>query len=493
MALAEVIRLHARTRPNHAAIVSGDHTISYAALDRMVNGLCFRLAAHGIARGDFAGVALGDNATHLITLLAMARLGAVIVPLDHRWSDGEKLAVASRFAAVRVLVDPDAAAPREAPWLHLPPHWLDETDAVYRDPEVTSESPLLLSLSSGTTGEPKGPLATHRQFESRFMTYWLNLGFTSYERYLSAMPLYFGAGRGFTWSMLFAGATAALFPPPYAPEQLIEYASRMRATAMFLVPTILRRLLEVNHDGLAFPTLQSLVASGSALFPDERRAIKRRLTPHLYEMYSSTEGGAVSVLGPQDVERYPDSVGRPCFRVQVEIVDEEHRPLPVGETGRLRYRSPASAQAYYRGDSSEAFRDGWYYPGDLAAINQDGFVFLKGRIKDMIIRGGVNIFPGDIEQVLMRTGRLREAVVVGMPSRQYGEEIAAFVVAARPSGEAGMAAQPVDETVLLAACRAALAPYKVPTRIVFLDALPKHSGGKVLKAELVKLLAAGAD
>jgi acyl-CoA synthetase (AMP-forming)/AMP-acid ligase II len=478
MALAEVIRLHAATRPSHAAIVSGDRTISYAALDRMVNGLAFRLAAHGMGRGDFAGVALGDNAAHLVTLLAMARVGAVIVPLDHRWSDAEKLTVAARFDARHVLVDPDAAAPREAPWLHLPPDWLDETDAVYRDPEVTYDSPLLLSLSSGTTGEPKGPLATHRQFESRFMTYWLNLGFTSHERYLSAMPLYFGAGRGFTWSMLFAGATAALFPPPYAPEQLIEHANRIGATAMFLVPTILRRLLECPFEGLAFPTLQKLVVSGSALFPEERRAIKQRLTPHLYEMYSSTEGGAVSVLGPDDADRYPASVGRPCFRVQVEIVDGEHRPLPVGEIGRLRYRSPASAQAYHRGDSAEAFRDGWYYPGDVAAINAEGFVFLKGRAKDMIIRGGVNIFPGDIEETLMRSGTVREAAVVGMPSRQYGEEVVAFVVAA----------QPVSEDELKARCRIELAPYKVPARIVFLDALPKHSGGKVLKSELVKLL-----
>ena len=478
MALSDVIRLHARTRPKRDAILSGDRSITYAALDRMVNGLCFRLTDAGIRRGDFAGVALGDNAEHMVTLLAMARVGAVTVPLDHRWSEAEKLSVASRFNATRILVDPDAGVPHGAPWLHLPPEWMAETGDVYADPEVTYESPLLLSLSSGTTGTPKGPLATHRQFENRFMTYWMNLGYNSYDRYVAAMPLYFGAGRGFTWSMLFAGATVSLFPPPYAPEALIEHVGRVRGSAMFLVPTIMRRLMECKFDGLAFPTMKTLVASGSALFAEERRAIKQRLTPNLYEMYASTEGGAVSVLGPDDSDLHPDSVGRPCFRVQLEIVDENHQPLPIGETGRLRYRSPASAQGYYQGDSAEAFRDGWYYPGDLAALNADGFVFLKGRVKDMIIRGGVNIFPGDIEQVLMRTGRVREAAVVGMPSREFGEEVAAFVVAA----------QPVDETALIAACRVELAAYKVPARIFFLDALPKHSGGKVLKGELMKLL-----
>ena len=141
--------------------------------------------------------------------------------------------------------------------------------------------------------------------------------------------------------------------------------------------------------------MQKLISSGSALYPEDRRAIKQKVTPHLYEMYSSTEGGAVSVLGPQDAELYPDSVGRPCFRVQIEIVDQDDRPVPDGETGRLRYRSPASATGLSPGRQQRArSSDGWYYPGDLAALNADGFVFLKGRVKDMIIRGGVNIYPG---------------------------------------------------------------------------------------------------
>ncbi len=230
----------------------------------------------------------------------------------------------------------------------------------------------------------------------------------------------------------------------------------MRGTATFLVPTILRRLVEDQGEGIAFPTMQKLISSGSALYPEDRRAIKQKVTPNLYEMYSSTEGGAVSVLGPQDAELYPDSVGRPCFRVQIEIVDQDDRPVPDGETGRLRYRSPASASGYYRGDSSGAFKDGWYYPGDLAALNTEGFVFLKGRVKDMIIRGGVNIYPNDIEQVLLRSGEVSEAAVVGIPSREMGEEVGAFVVTTRAA----------DEAKLMSICRAELASYKVPKRIL---------------------------
>jgi acyl-CoA synthetase (AMP-forming)/AMP-acid ligase II len=478
MALAEVLRIHARLRPTREAIVDPQRSIDYRTLDAMVNALCFGLTEAGIRRGDFVGVALRDNAEHVVTLMAMARLGAVIVPFDHKWSEGEKLSVAAHFKTATVLVDGDTpVAP--GPWLPVDARWLTPTDRAYRDPAVSPESPLLLSLSSGTTGAPKGPCVSHQQFENRFMVYWINVGFTAYDRFVLATPLYFGAGRGFMWSMLFCGGTVALFPPPYRPLELVEYVAKVGGTATFLVPTILRRLLECEVAGLAFPTIEKLISSGSALYPEERRAIKQKLTPNLFEMYSSTEGGAVSVLGPGDADMHPDSVGRPCFRVQVEIVDGEDRPLPPGETGRLRYRSPASAQSYHAGDDTGVFKDGWYYPGDLAAMNADGFIFLKGRAKDMIIRGGVNVFPGDIEQVLLRSGEVREVAVVGIPSPEMGEDVGAFVVAA----------QPVDEARLISICQAELAPYKVPRRIFFVDSLPRHSGGKVVKSELLRMIA----
>jgi acyl-CoA synthetase (AMP-forming)/AMP-acid ligase II len=477
MALSEVIRIHARLRPTKEAILDQRRSFDYRTLDGIVNSVCFALAEVGVRRGDFVGVGMRDNAEHVIVLLAMARLGAVIVPIDCKWNKNEKLSVASHFNAGKILVDSDEPA-GSGSWLPVKESWFTPTDREYRDPAVTPQSPLLLSLSSGTTGAPKGPCVSHQQFENRFMVYWINVGFTAYDRFVLATPLYFGGGRGFMWSMLFCGGTVAMFPPPYQPQELVDHVAEIGGTATFLVPTILRRLIELDRPGLAFPTMQKLISSGSTLYPEDRRAIKRKLTPNLFEMYSSTEGGAVSVLGPQDADRYPDSVGRPCFRVEVEIVDGEDRPVPLGETGRLRYRSPASAQSYHQGDSTGVFKDGWYYPGDLAAMNAEGFLFLRGRVKDMIIRGGVNIYPGDIEQVLLRSGQVREVAVVGIPSREMGEEVGAFVVAARG----------VDEQKLTAICEAELAHYKVPRRFFLVDALPKHAGGKVVKSELLRMI-----
>jgi acyl-CoA synthetase (AMP-forming)/AMP-acid ligase II len=236
--------------------------------------------------------------------------------------------------------------------------------------------------------------------------------------------------------------------------------------------------LELPEDAVAsFRGLRVLLSSGSALHPDERRQIRERLCPNFCEYYGSTEGGGVSVLTPRDQEIYSDSVGRTIFGVDVEIVDDEHRVLPAGEIGRLRYRGPAVATGFY-GEAEpdpETFRDGWFYPGDLASVNQDGYVFLRGRRKDMIIRGGVNIYPNDVEAALLAHPAVAEAAVTGLPDPEFGEQVAAFIVVRAE----------VSDGELIAWCRARMAAYKTPARILRRPELPRNSGGKVLKAQLV--------
>jgi acyl-CoA synthetase (AMP-forming)/AMP-acid ligase II len=320
-------------------------------------------------------------------------------------------------------------------------------------------------------------MLTHHQFLRRFWTHWINLGLNSHDRYVSATPLYFGGGRTFAMSQLFTGGTVIMFPPPYAPEELVAEIARRRATSVFLVPTLLRRLLELPTDVLApMRTLRQVLSSGSALHSEERRAIRSRLCPGFFEYYASTEGGGVSLLTPEDQEVYEDSVGRPVFAVDVEIVDEAHHPVPAGTVGRLRYRGPGVATGFHGNpeETARAFHDGWFYPGDLAAVDERGYVFLKGRFKDMIIRAGVNIYPTEIEAILLGHAAVTEAAVVGWPSREFGEEIAAFVTVSGPVGESD----------LVGLCRRELAPYKVPRRIFVVDELPKNSLGKILKSAL---------
>jgi acyl-CoA synthetase (AMP-forming)/AMP-acid ligase II len=476
--LADAIRLNGRHHPTKPAIIDGPRTITHAALDRMVDSACRELVRRGVSKGDLIGVALPDKAEHLIMLLALARMGGVILPLDCRWTAEEKTGVADRFEARLVLAWADEPAWHPAQ-MGVDASWFMEDGEPYADPTIDEDTPLLLSLSSGTTGMPKGPRLTQGQFASRFNVYWINLGMSGRDRFVLATPIYFGGGRGFALGILYAGGTTIMFPPPYDPEALVAEVAAREATALFLVPTLLRRLMDTPREGLAFPSLRVLLSSGSALYASEQRAAREKLSPNLYQYYASTEGGGVSVLNPDEFERHPESVGHPCFGVEVEVVDADHKPLPAGETGQLRYRSPSSPTEYYRGDGSAAFRDGWFYPGDLAAFDADGFLHLRGRAKDMIIRGGVNVYPGDVEKILLDIDGVSEAAVVGAPSTEFGEEIVAFVVRSKP----------LEPETLLSACRERLARYKLPKRIFFLETLPKSTVGKVVKPELVKLAA----
>jgi acyl-CoA synthetase (AMP-forming)/AMP-acid ligase II len=255
-----------------------------------------------------------------------------------------------------------------------------------------------------------------------------------------------------------------------------------QATSLFLVPTQLRRLLQLEDAALApLQGLNLLFSSGAPLSPAERVEIRDRLCPHFFEYYASTEGGGVSLLTPDDIATHGQTVGRPVFAVEVEVVDAQDNPLPLGETGLLRYRGPACATAYHRDPeaSAEAFRQGWFYPGDLASLDADGFVTLCGRQKDMIIRAGINIFPSDIEYALNAHPAVAESAALGWPSREFGEEIAAFVVLATAC----------EPEVLLAHARKILPRPKWPRAVFVMDELPRNSGGKVLKRELLQRLA----
>lgn len=477
MTISDMLRQHARQRPNKVALLDPGREVTYAALDRQVDHTAFALSAAGVGYGDLVGVSLSDDIEHLTMLLALGRCGATILPLDPRWPVVEANTVAENFGAKTVLCNQE---PVPSGWLRVGPDWYGASKRPYLEPRVTDETPMVLSLSSGTTGLPKGPRTSHGQFVARFISFWLDMGLNRRDRFVTATPLYFGGGRTFALAMIYAGGTSCLLPPPYKPEELIDFVNRTRSTAMFLVPTQLRRLLEGGYDGFAFPYLRVLISSGSAIYASEQREVRAKLTPNLYQYYSSTEGGACSILPPEDFEGHPDSVGQPCFGVDIEVVDENDLPAATGEPGRLRYRSPASAKSYFLGEDSAAFRDGWFYPGDLGAFDEDGFLYLRGRSKDMIIRGGVNIYPNDIEQILLEAAGVREVAVVGRPSREFGEEVAAFIV-----GEA-------SETELRALCAGRLAPYKVPKSFTFLDALPKTAVGKIAKTELVKLFDSAA-
>jgi len=474
---------HARAYARKPAIVQGDHVVTYGDLDSLVRRTASHLRSLGLGEGDVAGVALRDSVEHLVVLAALARAGIVILPLDWRWTPAEQASVAKHFGAKLVLVEPGRPQPEAQRCVAVDAAWDRAVAAASPARDFPDgDLPLVMSLSSGTTGRPKGPRLRHSQFLARFRVMWLNLGFNSQDRFLSATPLYYGGGRSFALLMLYSGATVFMLPPPHEPADLCAAVARHRISALFLVPTLIRRLLALPDDVLApLRSLRLLLSSGSALHPDERRVIRARICPGFIEYYSSTEGGGVSFLTADDPEEFGDSVGRPVFGVEVECVDGNHRPLPPGEVGRIRYRGPAVADSFWNDPEAtlESFRDGWWYPGDLGMLDASGYLYLKGRAKDMIIRGGINIYPAEVEAVLQSHPAVADSAVVGWPSREFNEEVAAFVVLKG-------AATPAELREL---CRARMAPYKVPREVFVVPEFPRNALGKIIKTELSARLA----
>ncbi len=480
MNLADSLDINARARPDHPALIQGEASLDHATLSLLVRRSATHLLSLGLQPGDVVGLCLRDTIAHVVLIYALARAGLVMLPMDWRWTPAEQSNVATHFGARAVLIEPDAPVVGALRCIEVDAAWDASVTTASPDTDFVSdlEHPLLLSLSSGTTGRPKGPMIAHRHMLRRFWTHWINLGLNSQDRYICATPLYFGGGRTFTMSVLFSGGTVILLPPPHAPEAIPEAVAKYRATSLFLVPTQIRKLLEMPPDATAaLGRLNLLLSSGSALHPEERTAIRARLCARFFEYYASTEGGGVSLLTPEDQLVYADSVGRPVYAVEVEVAGDADNKLPPGMIGALRYRGPGVADAFHNDPeaSAEAFRGGWFYPGDLGEIDARGYVFLRGRKKDIIIRGGVNIYPGEIEQALAAHPAVLEASVVGWPSRNLGEEVAAFVVTRSA----------VDEAALQAWCRERLAPYKVPARFEFVGELPRNSSGKILKQALV--------
>ncbi len=479
MNLADLIRHHARRRPAHPAIVARDRTWTYADLDAATDTAALRLLARGVKQGDIVGIALGDTPEHLAFLWGIARAGAVILPMDKRWTEGEKQRVAHHFGARLTLIDagdPEIAGVEceavEAP-LAIDPGARAKLPDNPTDPDLG----FVLSLSSGTTGRPKGPLLTHRNFYHRFLIYYITLTFTEHDRFACASPLYFSGSRGFSLCALYAGSTVVLLPPPVSAANLIREVNDYRCTTAFIVPTIVRRLIDANPaEGHCYPNLRVLISTGAALFPEDRELAMKKIAANIINFYGSAEGSGISALTSAHPPEKSRSAGAIVWGTEVRVVDADFNDLQRGEIGRICYRSGGSAREFYRDPeaSATAFRDSWYLPGDLGYVDADGFVYITGREKDMIIRGGVNVYPNEIESVLLGHEQVAEAAVVGAPSPQFGEEVIAYVTTRSR----------IEPEALRALCATQLAPYKVPKSVVVLPEMPRTNVGKIDKQRL---------
>jgi long-chain acyl-CoA synthetase len=477
MNLADVFVKLALLWPERTAIVSQDLTLTYDQLAARAAQTAQEFCQRGVAAGVNVGIGLRNNAETLIGMIALWMIGATVVPIDFRASAAERNLLAREFDLYAVIEDRRFPNPVYES-IFVDSSWSEVIARHAGSPltNVAEYAPALIGLTSGTTGHPVGIVIDHARSFIRFT-------FDNEERFgpllLNPLPLYFSASRSHTFAALLKGSAVYFYPPLFSASELAETAIASKATSICAVPTIVRSWLEMAR-GLPpplFGALDALYCFGAPMLAAEKLEAKSVLSDNFVQQYGSSLSGRISTLRGQDLDAKPDTVGRPLRYVWVQVVDHSDRILPAGLSGNIRVRSPGVAVQTYGANTrsdSDRLKEGWAYTGDIGAFDEDGFLRLLARSSDLIIRGGANVYPAEVEAVLAGHARVKDVAVVGFAKSREGEEIAAFVI---PSGE-------VSEADLVAHCRAHLTPDKRPRRFVFVTQLPRDSAGKILRTEL---------
>ena len=487
MNLAQAILNHARSQPEAVALIDGDRLVSYRELAATVLRTCSHLASLGVLPGRRVGLRLKETWEHVVALLAVARMGAVAVQIDWRARPAETARIAAALELSLVLVEADDACSLDCRIVALDRAWHQGVSAADLPDGLPSDwgAPFVISQTSGTTGAPKFVQVTHLQYYFATLTLIDFVTLPRRSRYLSTLPLFFSGGLRGCMGHLLRGDCVILYPPLFSAREYLTAATGYRATVGFVVPTVVRQLLEIaDGSALLLGGMDALLCTGAPLFPDEKREAARKLTPNFYDQYGTAAIGGISMLRPRDIAERAESVGQPHPLVEIETVDEADRPVPRGAVGRIRCRGPGlgtgiSGPSGWE-SAAEGFHDGWSYTGELAAIDELGYISIKGRVSDVIMSGGAKIYPGEIEAVLQDHPAVAEAAVVGCRTPTNEDAAVAFVVARRG----------LDVAELIAHCRQRLTSYRIPREIRLVTQLPRNSVGKVNKQDLAKRFAA---
>jgi len=479
-------------------VVDEQRHLTYAGLlDRSVR-LANSLRAKGLAVGDRVALLSGNRLEYPEMATAAAMAGLVIVPLNPRLTATEVWYIVSHSGATALLLD-DALADRAIDAvedravrcvLSMDGTTLGESyeealaAASARDvpSTATEDDPFGIFYSAGTTGQPKGIVVSHR---ARVLTAYcsgIEWGLGPGRRTVAVAPLYHGAGFSFGYAGVQLGGTLVMLRS-FDPEQLLQLVETERPSTMFLVPTHAHMIRGLGDDALNRRDLSSLetLYFNAAPLPEALKQWILEAFPgvRLHELYGSTEAGIVTDLRPEDQLRKQRCVGQPWFMTELRLLDDAGTEVGFGGTGELYSRSPFLMNGYWRDDEATGACttiDGFLSAGDIAHLDDEGYVYIVDRKKDMIITGGVNVFPREVEETLMGHPSIAEAAVVGVPSEKWGEEVKAYVVL-RLGYE-------LDASALETYCRSRLAGFKVPRQYEAVGGLPRNAAGKVLKRVL---------
>jgi acyl-CoA synthetase (AMP-forming)/AMP-acid ligase II len=496
-----IAQLLARGRERYGArtaIAEGDRSVSYRDLDTRTDSLASALIARGVRKGDRVLVRSHNRIEVLETYFALGKVGAVAVPLHYGHVAHEVAEVIEQYGVRMVIGERGLLPPAEDVATVLEYDSDDYAWAIAHAPgdlpaEVSDEDPLFVLQTSATTGRPKGVLISHRSLHAMTAAYLADVHPGDDCVLLHCGPLSHGAVM-LALVYMAAGATMVL-SRMFSPLDCLATIDRAAVTHLFVVPEMVRFLLRTGMpiEG-RLPGLREIIYSAAPMPRQLLLDARAAFGCDFRQVWGITEGGPVATLPPEDHDYTPGeargpaaAVGRSVLGVTVRSLDASGAPTSPGIPGELWVKTPGRMLGYWRDEaaSADVLRESWLRTGDLGTVDERGYVYLAGRAKEVINRGGQKILPAEIEHILLGHAGVREAAVVGVPDEDWGEVPIAYVTAAQ--------AEPELATVLGALLREQLARYKRPSGVLILDELPRTPIGKIDRGELRRRAVAGVD
>jgi long-chain acyl-CoA synthetase len=489
--LASLLTESAERSPDAPAIRLGVSELSYAQLDDLSARLATRLGKKGIEPGDRVGVMLPNVPEFPVAYYGVLRAGATVVPMNvllkrreiafYLEDSGAKLllawhgfaeeakAGAAEAGAELIEVEPAAFAASLA--------GLEPTPALI---ETSEDDTAVILYTSGTTGKPKGAELTHANL-------WRNADVSSRNTceisagdvVLGSLPLFHSFGQTVAMNASLSVGACLTLVPKFEPGEALATMQRDRVTHFYGVPTMFGALLHhPERESFDTSTLRTCITGGASMPVEVLRGFEQAFDAIVLEGYGLSETSPVASSNHPGKERKPGSIGTPLEGVEMRVVDENDEEVPQGEVGEIVIRGHNIMKGYWQRPEAtgEAMRGGWFHSGDMARTDEDGYFFIVDRKKDLIIRGGYNVYPREVEEVLYEHPKIREAAVVGVPHDEWGEEIGAAVVL--------MEGEELSPEEISSYVKDRIAAYKYPRIVWFLDDLPKGPTGKILKREI---------
>ncbi|MEI5906475.1 fatty acid--CoA ligase family protein [Bacillus spongiae] len=485
-----------------------DQATTYGELNASVNKFANGLEQLGVQKGDHIALVLGNSPHFIISMYAAMRIGATVIPVNPIYTPDE-IGYILNNGDVKVVIMLDLLLPLAEKMHHLLPkveHFVvcssgqkeDEdlsklsvsgklkafTNLIqtghpaYEGPDLREEDVAVILYTSGTTGKPKGAMLTHKNLYTNARDVGEYLKMTQEDRVVTTLPMFHVFCLTVVLNAPLTRGATLLIVPKFSPAEVFRMAKKYDATVFAGVPTMYNFLFQYedgNPDDLS--SLRLCISGGSSMPVALLKNFEKKFNVAVSEGYGLSEASPVTCFNPLDRPRKPGSIGTNVLNIENKIVNELGEELPVGEVGELICRGPNIMKGYYKmpEETAATIKDGWLYTGDIATMDDEGYFYIVDRKKDMIIVGGYNVYPREIEEILYAHEGIIEAAVFGVPDPDFGEAIRCFVVKKNHD---------LTEADVMNYCKEHLAKYKLPSSIDFIDELPKNTTGKILRRAL---------